>query len=151
MCLDLRSCEDGTLYIALTGGPGIPRVHPAAYRVLANAVIEHNDSIRSRHGPTINLPLCYDECPPPGRTRVLPSHPTSRANLPAAIAPSRPRKRSWRLPIAIASFLAYIAVAWIGIPHIFGSTPRDVSRPVLFEVMPSSSTISPGIAGPEIE
>ena len=128
MPFDLRTHPDGTMSLCSIYGPGIAPTDRAAHQVLHEAVADHNQSIRTGHGPTISLPFHYDHAAPPPT-----SHP-KRARLPRLFA--------W-----IAGFLLWIAILSVAVPSIFSSTANDAGRPVSCETLPLHRTDPASIGG----
>lgn len=151
MCITIRESQDGTLYIALAGGPGIPRVDPLAQRILFDAVEAHNDSIRAGTGPTITTRPYCDRCPGRHSKGFARTRHRAPASLPPVVRLPAQRRRSWRLPAAIAAFLIAICLAAFTVPSIFGDASSHVSRPVIVNFLPPPSNPLSRVTGPEIE
>ena len=135
MCISIRKSQDGRLYVAVAGGPGIPRVDPVAQRIVFDAVDAHNESLRAGTGPIISLRPSYDECS--GRyTSRFACDPVLPSELPPVIRLPAQHRRSWRLPIVIAAFLMLICLATFTVPAIFGTAAGEAVRPVLPEFCP---------------
>ncbi len=150
MCISIRQSEDGTIYVALAGGPGIPAVDPVAERIVFAAIDAHNASIRAGRGPTIDMHPAYDESF--GRcTRRFARPSRTPAELPPYVLLPARRHRSWRLPVAIAAFIAAMCLATFTVPAIFGNAAGDVSRPVLVKSLPTPCNQLASVTGPEIE
>ncbi|MCY4500186.1 MAG: hypothetical protein OXE57_01300 [Alphaproteobacteria bacterium] len=150
MCISIRESRDGMLYIAVAGGPGIPRVDPVAERILFDAVDAHNESVRNGAGPIISLRPSYDESSGRYASRFA-YDPVLPSTLPPVIRlPAQPR-RSWRRPIAVAAFTLLVCLATFTVPAIFGSPPRDAVRPVLFDVITPPPNALTSVTGPKIK
>ena len=150
MCISIRESHDGTLYIALAGGPGIPRVDPLAQRIIFDAIDTHNASIRAGRGPTIDTrPAGNKRCGLCGNPSPRP--PRTPATLPPYIRLPAQRRRSWRLPIVLAAFVAAMTLATFIVPGIFGNAAGDVGRPLLVNFLPSPCNQLSSVTGPEIE
>lgn len=96
-----------------------------------------------RRGPTIDMRPDYEEASsrPPRAPATLPSY----IRLPAR------RRRSWRLPVVLAAFVAAMFLATFIVPGIFGNATGDVGQPVLVNFLPSPCNQLSSVTGPEIE
>ncbi len=150
MCISIRESQDGMLYIAVAGGPGIPGVDPVAQRIVFDAVDAHNDSLRAGNGPIISLHPSYDESS--GRyTSRFADDPVLPSALPPVIRLPARQRRTWRLPIAIAAFVMLICLATFTVPAIFGKAAGNVVRPVLVDFVPPPPGALACVTGPEIK
>lgn len=99
-----------------------------------------------RRGPTIDMhPTCD------GSSSRFARPPRAPATLPPYIRLPARHRRSWRLPVVLAAFVAAMFLATFILPGIFGNATGNVSRPLLVNFLPSPCNQLSSVTGPEIE